>query len=480
VLARVRETIKKERLFQTGDCVVVAVSGGLDSMVLFDVLCELAEEWRLKLVVAHVDHGLRGEDSARDALFVKERAQARGVPFYEKKADVAAYARERKLSTQVAAREVRYAFLAEVAQKVGAVSIATAHHADDQAETVLMRVLRGTSMRGLAGIPVRRPAEDGLVYVRPLLKVWRSEIMAYARERGIVHREDASNASVKYLRNKIRIQLLPRLAEEYNAGVKTALVQLAELAREDDLYLMQEAEKALTAILTKKTSNIVAVDGKRLAVMPLPLQRRVITLILYYLRGNTSQWEQIHIESVRSLLENRYPSSRVSLPDGLTAWREYDLLVLGERRALPDAAGSVQLSDVLTSAGVHTLTAYGFTFVARVEDGVPSRGRDRWVVQFDADELSGSSIYIRTWVTGDVMRPLGLSGTKKLSDVFIDAKVPKSERLSWPLLVIDDEIAWAVGLCRGAQAPITAKTQRTLIVHATPTYSISNTGWATS
>ncbi|HEU4963410.1 MAG TPA: tRNA lysidine(34) synthetase TilS [Bacilli bacterium] len=464
MLEKVLATVRRHNLFAEKETVLVAVSGGVDSMVLLQVMLELREVFDLQLGVVHVEHGLRGDESREDALFVERTAQRLKLPFYKYEADVGALAEEAGLPIQVAARQVRYEFFARVAQEVGAQKVATAHHADDQAETVLMRVLRGTSMRGLAGIPIRREVSDEEVtyqVVRPLLEVRRAEIEEAAVRLGVSYREDASNASDKYLRNKIRIRLLPELEQDYNPNVRQSLWQLAENARDDDTFLSKLAMDALGEVVEQK-EPFWRLNAGLLRGMALPLQRRVIALILYYLRGHTIQWEHVHVESVCGLLTNPSPSARVELPARLSAWREYESLCIGEARG--DQCPSQQ---ELSFPGSHVLTDYGIRLDLILSDGVAPRPRDAWEAQFDADELSRSRIYIRTWGLGDKFRPLGLSGTKLISDLFIDAKVPKHERGQWPLLCVGDSIAWAIGLRRGDVAPVQQGTKRTVTARAT-------------
>ncbi|KEO83400.1 tRNA lysidine(34) synthetase TilS [Tumebacillus flagellatus] len=470
VIDSVRRTVADHHLLTSGDKVLVAVSGGVDSMVLLDVLCKLQDELAITVLAAHVDHGLRGEESRGDRAFVEREAGLRGVEVFSESFDVKAYAQERGLSTQAAAREVRYGFLERVAEETGAKRIATAHHADDQAETVLMNLLRGTSVRGLGGIPVRRLDEGGArEVIRPLFDVWRRDIASYAQDFGILYREDSSNASTHYLRNKIRIHLLPELAREYNGGVKSHLVQLAEQAREDDRYLNGLAQREFRQVCRMESPGRISADVRLLGVSPLPLQRRVITLILYYLRGHTRVWEQVHIESIRSLLSNRYPSAEVHLPHGVVARREYDRLLFtheDDRCESPHGSAVPDAPYELTRHGRHELPEFGMAFHVEEVEGAPSRPKDAWVAHFDADELAGSRIYIRSRATGDTLRPLGLQGSKLLSDVFVDRKVPKARRETWPLLCINDSIAWVVGLTRGQAGLVTPETRRTLVIRA--------------
>lgn len=478
MLETVRATIRRQGLFAEREPLVAAVSGGIDSMALLHLLLELGAS----VTVAHVDHMLRGDESAEDASFVEASCRRLGVPLFRKSFDVAAHAAARRLSVQEAAREIRYQYLEEVARETGGRKVVTAHHADDQAETVLMRLLRGTGLKGLGGIPYRRPLseEGGIEVVRPLLDVRREEIERYAAQTGIAHREDRSNASTKYLRNKIRIQLLPLLEGEYEADVRGKLLRLAETAREDEKLLHDMAVEAMARVAAAVNEAQMRVDVKELAILPVPLQRRVITLILYYLRGHTKQWEQVHIDSLRALALHSNPSAAQSLPHGLAAWREYDRLCIGAAESGPGTGHDTGLEEdsvqplserdvwyVSGEQGMHTLDKSGIRLAWHTIDGVLPRPSGAWEIHLDADEVSTSRIYIRTWAIGDRFRPLGLPGTKLVSDVFIDAKVPKRKRFDWPLLCLGNEVAWVIGIRRGRQALVTGHTRRTLVIRAT-------------
>ncbi|ASS73806.1 tRNA lysidine(34) synthetase TilS [Tumebacillus algifaecis] len=473
MLGKVSDAALEHALLAKGDRVLVAVSGGVDSCVLLDVLVKLQARWELDLAVVHVDHGLRGEASASDADFVRKRAAHYGLPCYVGAFDVGAYASAHKLSIQAAAREVRYAYFKEIAQQTGRTKLVTAHHADDQAETVLMRILRGTATRGLTGIPIKR-TETGYEVVRPMLAIWREEIEQYAKKQEITYREDASNASLKYVRNKIRLQLFPELQRDYNSGVKSALLNLSRLAGEDERYLEELAQQRFAEAVTTRGTALLEVNCEHFVVSPLPLQRRVITLILYYLCGHTIVWEQVHIENIRSLLTGASPSARLSLPGGVQVRREYNRAFVSvtdsgetDKKTAPPAR--VVLGQELLTGALHLpveLHGFDHRLQAEVTQGVPPRPTDAWEAQFDADELSGSCIYIRSWETGDRFHPIGMQGTRLISDVFVDAKVPIHKRMTWPLLCIDSEIAWVVGIRRGSQAKVTNKTRKTLVLRA--------------
>ncbi|MCX5906677.1 MAG: tRNA lysidine(34) synthetase TilS, partial [Deltaproteobacteria bacterium] len=230
LIRNIRKTIQRFDMLQPGDRVVIGVSGGADSMTLLHILWELRSEYHLSLVVAHLDHGLRPE-AAEDRSFVKKAASGLGVPFFSRKVDVGARCKEEHLNLQEAAREARYQFLAEIARDQKASRIALGHTADDQAESIIMRFLRGSGSRGLSGIP---PVREGVI-IRPLIETWRSEIESFLRERKFSYRIDASNQSTHFLRNRVRHELLPVL-QEYNPRVRQTLVQMAEIFRAEESF----------------------------------------------------------------------------------------------------------------------------------------------------------------------------------------------------------------------------------------------------
>ncbi|HLB59238.1 MAG TPA: tRNA lysidine(34) synthetase TilS, partial [Bdellovibrionota bacterium] len=232
LLARVKKTIDTHGLIKPGDKIVAAVSGGVDSMTLLDLLCRLRETYSYDVVVAHVNHGLRGKSAERDANFVKEKAKELGLPFYLKKLDISHLQTMLKGSPQEIAREERLRYLEQLAEKLGAHKIALGHNWDDQAETVLMRLIRGAGPAGLRGMDYRRDK-----FIRPLLDTPRSEISEYAVTQNIKNVEDESNMNESYLRNKVRRKLLPLMEQEYNPEIKTGLIRLADILREEDAFL---------------------------------------------------------------------------------------------------------------------------------------------------------------------------------------------------------------------------------------------------
>jgi tRNA(Ile)-lysidine synthase len=465
---KVKRTIEQYRLLEYGERILVGVSGGVDSIALLSILKSLATDYHWELHVAHVEHGFRGEDSLADAEFVRNFSEMIEVPFHLGQPRVKQYAEEKKLSKQVAARELRYRFFAETAKEIEANKLVLAHHADDQAETVLMRILRGTSVSGLAGIPLRRQ-ENGFEIVRPLLFVWRNEIEDFCKQENLSYRTDLSNALTDYLRNKIRLQLIPLLEEAYNESVKRALVQLGQIAGDEDALLDQMAKERLNQIMVAQSNDVITLDTEQLLTAPLALQRRVIKLILYYLCGHTNEWEAKHIEQVLAVSGHTRPSVEIHLPNEMTAWREYRLIHIGRKRK-PNADSEVSAtklfipdwpSDWADSYLAFEIPEFGLRGSMELSETsiIPV---NPWEAVFDYNLVRGKQFHIRARFPGDSMRPVGMNGSKKLKEIFIDSRIPVASRDRWPIWILDEQIAWVTGIRRGQVATVGTNTRQIL------------------
>jgi tRNA(Ile)-lysidine synthase len=423
--------------------VVVAVSGGVDSMVLLHALVRLVPRLDLRLHVAHIHHGLRGRSADRDAAFVSAEAVRYGLPISVER--LAAETRPAGTSVQVWAREVRYARLEAIRKKTGAAWILTAHTQNDQAETVLLNLLRGTGPRGLAGIPGRRDR-----ILRPLLAVSRREIVTYAAKQRVAFREDPSNRSVAYRRNRIRRELLPLLAREYNPRIVETLTGLAAQAREDEDALALQAA-ALAAGAIRERGPSVGVNVALLRAASPSIARR---LLQEGFRRATDRRHGLTRRHVSALMRAAARGGSVPLPGGLRALASAEYLWLGPRAPSERDRGSGARSpvselppDVPLRPGrwVRWDPGQCFVRVRRVEgDRIRLTRRDsrREVL---SPALLREPLRLRAWRPGDRFQPLGLPGGKKLQDFFVDAKVPREERCMVPLLVAGERVAWVVG-----------------------------------
>lgn len=310
LISRVERTIRLQRLFQSGDTLVVAHSGGADSTALLDLLSRL-HGYNLHLVVAHLNHCLRGAESDADEEFCRLLAARYSIPFEVRRVDVRNMAAEFRLNLEDAGRRARIEFLDEVSMKYGAAAVLLAHHADDQAETVLMRLLRGSGMTGLSGMAYI----NARGYVRPLLDITRDDIELYLRARGVEWREDASNSDTAYLRNRIRHQLLPQLAE-YNPDIRATLAATASIIRGDEALLAELTEQAFAASCQIGVKRVDCNIGQ-LRILNPSLRRRVLRLALMHQAGTLDGVTLCHVDSVGDLIDSSRPNSRLALPHGV-------------------------------------------------------------------------------------------------------------------------------------------------------------------
>ncbi|MBI4342838.1 MAG: tRNA lysidine(34) synthetase TilS [Candidatus Omnitrophica bacterium] len=335
VIVRVRRAIRHQPLFSSGARLVVAVSGGPDSVVLLHVLHRLRAEWKLTLRAAHLDHGLR-DDSPRDAAFVEELASRWRVPVTIERREVAVLCRRRGWSLEDGARRLRYQFLVDVAQRHSASHVALAHTADDQAETVLMRLVRGTGLLGLGAMPAMRRIGEVWI-VRPLLEVWRAEILAYLAEHQLSACQDATNDDQRFVRNRIRHELLPLLVRHYNPNIKDALTQLAEQSRWDYAYLQAAADRQW-----KRTAGVEAPAHVTLRVavfrrQPKAIQRQLVRQVIQRIRAEEGRWEFRHWIEVERLFSERPIGTVLDLPGGVQAMREEERVVFRRQAPTPNA-----------------------------------------------------------------------------------------------------------------------------------------------
>jgi len=327
MLHRVRQTLRRYRMLSGGETMVVAVSGGPDSMALLRILWRLRDELSLRLHVVTVDHGIHRTSSAH-AAFVRRTARAWGIPASSVRVNARSWARRHRLTLEEAARAVRYEALAKVARRIGASHMALAHTADDQVETVLLWLLRGASAGGLAGMPATRQ-HNGVRVIRPLLDLWRNEIVAYLEAEGVPCRTDPTNRLRGPLRNRIRLDLIPHLSG-YNPGVKAVLRRLAEQAA-DDADLMDRLSGEAGSRALRRRAGVIAIDAARFAALPVALQRRVAHRALCEASGKIRDLKFVHVERIRAMAEGGRSGEVADLP-GLRAERRGGRVVLRRAR----------------------------------------------------------------------------------------------------------------------------------------------------
>ena len=349
LMAHVDGALRAHRLLTRGQRLVVAVSGGADSVALLHILTRLQAPWRLTLSVAHLDHRLRST-SSDDAEFVRSLGAQWRLPSVVESRDVAAQCAQAGWSLEDGARRVRYAFLLEVARRVSAGHIAIAQTADDQAETVLMRLLRGSGLAGLGAIPRERPLED-ITVVRPLLEVWRHQVLAYVERWRLAYRQDPTNRQTRFLRNRIRHELLPLLERDYNPNVKAALTRLAWQSQSDYAYVRGAAARQRRRIMKPLSPHAVALAVAPFLRQPDALQRELIRQAIRQVQGDLTAIECRHGLEVMRLFRERPVGSQVDLPGGIRWRREADRVICEDtdRRAAAAARDGEEPSRLVVN-----------------------------------------------------------------------------------------------------------------------------------
>jgi tRNA(Ile)-lysidine synthase len=471
MIHKVRQTIEKHRLLRKGDRVLAAVSGGPDSVALLKILKRLSEQgYALTLAVAHLNHGLRGAESDRDEIFVRDLCAFLKVPFFSRRTDIGEMVRRDGGSLEESCRRERYAFLADVRMKEGMDRIALGHHLDDQAETVLMRLLRGSGPEGLRGM---LPLRDGL-YIRPLIDVTREEILAFLEREGAAFVEDSSNKGDRFLRNRIRRNLLPVLVKEYNLQLVENLGRTAEILRMEDQYLQGVVRGLLSRWTVAGQEGTLKIPLEELLSLHEALRRRVVRSILLGLSPLKNGIGFRHVDAVMKILAGNSPDAALDMPFHVRVRREpgalwFEKRTAASRTGLEDVRyGREAESEVgrycyeVDVPGRIDIPQWGgtldFQFEAKREAAVESNR----VVFFDPDNIR-FPLQVRTWIPGDRMEPLGMKGKKKkIQDIFVDRKLPRKERRSIPLLVDRESVLWIAGLLMSERVRVTDRTGRVL------------------
>ena len=419
---------------------VVAVSGGADSMALLHALVELKKPLGVELLVVHVNHRTRGEESEGDARFVRKICKELGVKAVIKAVDVPAEARRKRISLEMAARETRYRLFVEQAAKCKGAAIVTAHTKDDQAETVLLKLARGSGMRGLSGITEVGQVAD-VPLIRPMLGISRKEVERFLNRSKISWREDSSNADDSYLRNRVRHTVIPMLEWELNPEIKDTLVKTADVLREDNELLELMAEEALKVCRVGKK----CLDLTELRQEHRSLVRRILLMWLLECGVEREAVDLGLVSEVEKLVSGRKANAAVSVTGGMTVTREYGRLTIGRvvKRKLGVFRRTLPVPGRLNIASAGAVIKSSIT-----SEIVKKRGRPGVYpasATVSRKMVGRKKIVVRSWADGDRISPMGMKGSKKLKDVFIDLKIPASDRKKIPIFECDDEIIWVPG-----------------------------------
>jgi tRNA(Ile)-lysidine synthase len=462
LLQRVEQNIRDRDLFKRGGKILVAVSGGLDSMTLLHALKKLSVKHRWQLVVAHFNHRLRGRASDADEKLVRKTAAAVKLRMVAESADVKAFAAKSKLSVEMAARKLRHGFLARAARKQKIETIALAHHADDQVELFFLRLLRGAGGKGLAGMKWQSPspANPAISLIRPLLDFPKAELLAFARENKITFRDDATNSSSDFLRNRIRNELLPLLRKNYQPGLDKAVLRLMEIVGAEAEFAGEAAcsweRRHLAGVAQRKkrshAGKMPALPGIRFGKLPVAIQRRLLL----------SQLGKLGVAPDFDLIESLRQSADcfVSVGPTFSVSRDKCGKIKSRTESKLGFSANELVVNLLNRKRESVFDGVEFRWQTGSRERSPHQAQKEF---FDADKIGGE-IILRHWRPGDRFQPIGLKSAAKLQDLFVNARIPAARRRDLVLATTaDGEIFWVEGLRIGERFKLTPQTARMLV-----------------
>ncbi|MDE3181686.1 MAG: tRNA lysidine(34) synthetase TilS [Acidobacteriota bacterium] len=455
--------MRRGRVFTAGDRAGVAVSGGQDSVLLLHFMRQLASEEGFRTAAVHFNHRLRGAESNEDERFVALAAGELKIDYLHAGADVSRIAHDRKQNLEATARELRYRYFFSLIRQGKLSLVATAHTANDQAETLLLRLLRGAGTRGLGGI---YPALRGGI-VRPFLQITRAEVEKEVRKRGLTFRFDRSNLDLRFTRNKVRIKLLPLLEKEFNPRIVPLLAGLADRSRDDEAWIEhQAAELSRPWRVREGREERIAIRAWR-ELHP-ALGRRVLRQMIEAAVGGLNGITSLHLEELRRWSASAQSGKALFLPAGIEACREFEWLAIRQANgnSAPRAYSLAIVPPAKADVGGILLKFNVVEVTETPQDNALSNpgwtyNRISQYVYIDLDKFKGD-LLLRNWRPGDRFRPAGRASARKVKELFLERRIPSAQRASWPVLLCGEEIVWVRGFPPCASAAVTDSTRRAL------------------
>jgi tRNA(Ile)-lysidine synthase len=459
LLEKFKKTIDRYHLLEEDDQLIVGVSAGADSMVLLHLLNAYREVFKLSLIIAHVNHGLRPEESEKEAKLVQEESARLGLPVEYGQFNVREFQKASGLSPQDAARRIRFHFFNDLLRKHHAQKIVLGHNADDQVETVLLKLMRGSGLQGLKGM---LPIREGKV-IRPLLEVWREEIESFAIEKKIPFLLDSSNLKQDYLRNRVRLALIPLIGREYQPNFKKIILRTSRILRGENDYLERGAEDAYQKIVQEEKGTL-SFKFSEYQSLHQAIQWRVVRKILECMNARgmvleEGEWSEVH--KIYEKLQKPSPSFVLELPHRAWVEKRYDIVSLGRGEVRPfppfefelHSPGRTFIEEIGKEVGIEEINKNQF----RDYNGSPN------IAMMDYECLQ-FPLKVRNFRPGDRFHPLGAKGIQKVKEFFIDHKIPRFDRPKIPFLISGEMIAWIVGYRIDERVKVTEETKKVLKV----------------
>ncbi|NMA67449.1 MAG: tRNA lysidine(34) synthetase TilS [Clostridiaceae bacterium] len=462
----IRNDILRNNLFQKGSGIVIGVSGGADSVCLLKVLKDLQAEFDLKLTAVHLNHNLRGKEADEDQAFVQELCSKWNIDLKIFNKDVNELAKEKKISVEEAGRIARYSLFNKVLKDCKAQYIAVAHQKEDQAETIMLNILRGTGLDGLCGMGIKQ----GNI-IRPLLNVSRKQIEEYLEKNNVPFCIDSTNLDSDYTRNRVRNELFPIIQNMFGADPVSQLVKISAVVQNERDFLEAEAMAAYNKVISKdfsKDSELINISLEKFNSFPLAIKKRIIRIAWEKINKDRKNLEYIHVEQVLNLCENRTTGKKVELPRGIEVKVSYGCLIFSPKysQELSSFSYPIQLNGIteaVDAGGILKSEVMSAADAFKIY-GSPERIKENDYNQlFDYDKLNGKLI-LRSRAQGDVIKLSGLGGEKKLKKFFIDQKIQREKRDKIPLVAKDNQIVWIVGMRISEEFKAKKETKNVLVL----------------
>lgn len=453
---KVINIIKENNLIEKDDKIVIGVSGGPDSMALLYILNNVKEELEFSIYVAHVNHGIRKEEADDDEEFVKNICLKLAIPFYSTKVNMNQYAIKNKLTSEEAGRAIRYDFFNKILDKLDGGKIAVAHNKNDQAETLLMRFFRGTGLEGLRGMEYKNAN-----IIRPLLDISRGEIEDFCRDNSISVRIDRTNLEPIYGRNKTRLEVIPYIIKNYNKGIVDTLNRTARLAQMDSEFILGIVEEKYKNIVVEESPNSIVLYIDKLKDEHYSIKSRIIRRSIEKINGNLKGIEEKHINNIISLIDENTTGKSINITNNIVVKTSYGNMII-QKEIISNINSFRYYFGIGDTIDVYEL---GSTITSRIVPvtEVDIKQTNRFIKFFDYDKIK-DGLYIRNRKDGDRFTPLGMCGSKKLKDFFIDEKIPRDERDRIPIIEDSKGIIWIVGYRISEEYKVNSNTSRVLVL----------------
>lgn len=450
----VLKNILEHKLISKGDNIVAGISGGLDSMALLMILHDLKDEIDFNIIVCHVNHGVR-EEASEDQEFVRNIARDLNLDFHTINVDMVSYGKEKGITAEEAGRELRYGFFREIIKKLGNGKIAVAHNKNDQVETLLQRLMRGTGIHGLKGMEFK-----SMDIIRPILNVTREEIETYVDENNISYVIDKTNLLPIYNRNKVRLELIPYIQENFNPNIIETLWRLSQTANLDSSYLDEISLENYEKLVKEENTYRVVLNGEGFSQINPSIQNRIIRLAILRLTHNIQGISEFHITNLVDMFLNSDTGKQMDLPNNLIGRLSYNDLIIEKNHSSKREAFEFDLT-----LGENIIQDLGAGIELNLVDEMKF-DQGEYTKYIDYDKIDGK-LSIRNRRNGDRIHPLGMKGKKKIKDYFIDKKIPREDRDQIPLIVDGDNIIWIVGYSLSELYKVTDSTKRILEIKYT-------------